>query len=277
MNRKLLRGRFLLIYQMPKTGSQTVEATLQQCRLPHRVIRFHFLSTHTASAMKKALLSNQATEEWKGLARAQLEGIKEIRRIIWWRKRLTLLGPIVPKLEIITGLREVIGLGLSSVFENHGFLFPNLASASVETCRSELLRPNVLNNIQNWFDLEIKPVLDIDVYATPFPQTKRNAVYENRFARLLLYRSDGLQLLPNMLAEFLDCEVPSVVNRNIGSSKDYGVAYESVKSRFRMPADYVRAQYNSKMMRHFYSDAERRAFIDRWAEEVPSTKAPLAA
>jgi hypothetical protein len=44
-----------------------------------------------------------------------------------------------------------------------------------------------------------------------------------------------------------------------------------------MPADYVRAQYNSKMMRHFYSDAERRAFIDRWAEEVPSTKAPLAA
>src|SRR5690349_22591620 len=182
MNRELLRGRFLLIYQMPKTGSQTVEATLQQCRLPHRVFRFHFLSQHIASAMKRALRSSTAPESWKELARAQVEGIKEIRRIVWWRKWLTLLGLKVPKLEIITGVREVIGLGLSSVFENHCFLFPDLGSATVESCRAELLRPKAFDNLQNWFDLEIKASLGIDVYATTFPQTKRYAQYENRFA-----------------------------------------------------------------------------------------------
>src|SRR5438105_10706901 len=37
----LLFGRLLLVYQMPKTGSQTVEATLEKCSLPHRILRFH--------------------------------------------------------------------------------------------------------------------------------------------------------------------------------------------------------------------------------------------
>ena len=59
-------------------------------------------------------------------------------------------------------------------------------------------------------------------------------------------------------AEFFGCEVPGVIKRNLASAKDYGPAYEEVKRRLRMPIDFVTNHCNSKMMRHFYSESERR-------------------
>src|SRR5579859_7656138 len=114
--------RVLLIYQMPKTGSQTVQATLAQCQLPHQVYRFHFLSKEIAGTMKKAIRAKEAAEAWKDLVRAQLVMMKEVRRIIRARKWQSLWRRSGRKLEVITSLREPIGLGLSSVFENHSFL-----------------------------------------------------------------------------------------------------------------------------------------------------------
>jgi hypothetical protein len=268
MNRELLSRRYLFIYQMPKTGSQTVEATLERCQLPHQVYRFHFLSRQIASAMEHAIQTQQPTEAWKELARRQLESSEEIRRIIQLRRWLCLWPLKVPKLEVISSLRDPIGLSLSSIFENQAMLFPDLNSATVEACRAELLRPRALKDIQNWFDLEIKPILGIDVFAQPFPHAKGYAIYENRFARLLVYRYEGLHLLPVMLREFLQCNVPAVINRNIGNAKSYGPAYEEMKKQLRMPVDFVAAQCNSKMMRHFYSDTERRRILERWADDA---------
>ena len=277
MKRELFRGRLLFIYQMPKTGSQTVEATLQQCQLPHQVLRFHFLSPEFAQSMKNAMQTRQPTEAWKETAFKQLRFSRTILQIIRWRKWLCLWPIKAPKLDVIASVREPIGLGLSSIFQNHALLFPGLASATPESCRTELLRPKALKDIQNWFDIEIKAMLGIDVYATPFPKQSGYAIYESHFVRLLVYRYEALEQLPRILAEFFDCEVPRVINRNIGRTKAYGSAYEEVKKELRLPIDFVMKQCNSKMMCHFYSDSERRKLIERWAEQSPFNKAVLAA
>lgn len=268
----------LLIYQMPKTGSQTVEATLEQCRLPHRVFRFHFLSPQIAATMRKALQSGQASEAWKNDARKQLTLVRTVTRLIRIRRWLSLLPIPLPKIPVITGVREPIGLGLSSVFENHSLLFPSLDSASIDACRVELLRPKALVHIQQWFDLEIKPLLGIDVYQHPFPCKKGYAIYENRFVRLLVYRSDFLPKLPGMLKEFLGCEVPSLVSRNMAALKPYSSVYADAKARLRLPRDCVVSQYNQKLVRHFFSNAERRRLLARWAEETDDANTlPLVA
>jgi len=269
--------RVLLLYQMPKTGSQTVQATLAQCRLPHQVFRFHYLSHTLARNMKQAVRNPQATEAWKQAARGQLLMIKQIKRLIrrhWW---LGLCGMDAPKLEVIAALREPIGLGLSSVFENHEYLFRDLAGANVESCRAVLMRPKALRYVQEWFDLEIKAMLGIDVYARPFPQAKGYAIYENRFARLLVYRYEAMAQLPAILGEFLNQNIPSVVSCNVGRSKQYGETYREVKAGLRFPRDFVLAQCHSKMMRHFYSEPEREALVKRWAEEPAPQTAVLAA
>ena len=267
----------LLIYQMPKTGSQTVEATLEQCRLPYRIFRFHFLSPQIAASMRKAMRSGQASESWKNDARKQLALVKTVTRLIRIRRWLSLFFPVA-KIPVITGVREPIGLGLSSVFENHSLLFSNLDSATIDACRVELLRPKALVHIQNWFDLEIKLRLGIDVYQYPFSCRNGYAIYENRFVRLLVYRSDFLSKLPSMLKEFLACEVPSVVNRNVAALKPYSAAYADAKARLRLPRDCVVSQYNQKLVRHFFSSAERRRLLARWSEEADDTNAlPLVA
>ena len=278
MLKQILSRGLLLIYQMPKTGSQTVEATVHTCDLPHLILRFHFLSPEISGTMLKALRSGQGTPEWQAEARKQLQAISSITRTIRIRKYLSLFHLRLPKIHVITGVREPIGLGLSSVFENHSYLFPNLESATVEGCRTELLRPKALTYIQDWFDLEIKRSVGIDVFDSPFPHTKGYAICENAFARLLVFRSDFLPKLPAMLKEFLGCNPRAVINRNLGTAKDYAEAYATAKARLRLPTDFVVSQYNRRLARHFYSVAERRRLLLRWAESSSeSTAMALAA
>src|SRR5262245_49412347 len=105
MNSDLVSGRLLFIYQMPKTGSETVETTLQQCQLPHQIFRFHFLSREFAQRMKNAMQTRQPTEAWKKIVFQQLGFRKKIRQLIRLRKWLCLWPIKGPKLEVIASVR----------------------------------------------------------------------------------------------------------------------------------------------------------------------------
>jgi hypothetical protein len=266
MMREMLFRKLLLIYQMPKTGSQSIEATLRECGLPHVILRFHYLSPAIALTIKQRLWANQGSESWKKDARYQLALRKRAVNAIRARKLLTVLGFKVPKVEVITSVREPIGLALSSTFENYTLFFPDVESVSLEGCRKVVANPNTVKYIQEWFDLELIPMLGIDVYGAPFPHGKGYTILENRYARVLVHRFEALSAMPQMLNEFLGCKVREVVNRNIGDAKHYAEKYDNARKNLRLPADFVRAQYSSKMMRHFYTDEERERFHVRWAE-----------
>src|SRR5438477_4717062 len=106
-SRELVFGRLLLIYQMPKIGSQTIEATLRQAQLPCPIHRFHYLSSALTKTLRHGLSSSKPDPAWKEDARRQLDSIAEISRTIRLRRLLSLCGFRFPKLEIVTGLREL--------------------------------------------------------------------------------------------------------------------------------------------------------------------------
>jgi len=266
MNSGMIFGKLLLIYQMPKTGSQTIEATLQQCSLPHRIVRLHFLSGNFADPIIEKLNSNQVPEEWKQNARKQLEFTKEMSRIVRTRRLLRACGLKIPKVEIITGLREPISLGLSTMFENFSYFFPKSQPPGLDDYAEVLQRPKLYHFSQCWFDWELKPFTGIDVFQTPFPRETGYSIYQSRSARVLVYRYEALGKLAVMLSQFLGCEVPDVLVRNLASSKSYAAAYQHAKQTLHLPPAFVARQYASKMMRHFYSDEERQAFLVRWAQ-----------
>lgn len=265
MNSGMLFGKLLLIYQMPKTGSQTIEATLQQCRLPHQIVRLHFLSSHFAEPIVEKLKSDQAPNEWKQKAREQLEFTRKMARIVRMRRVLRACGFTIPRLEIITGVREPISLGLSTMFENFSYFFPQ-PQPTLEDYVEVLQRPRLYNFSQRWFDWELKPFTGIDVFKTPFPQETGYSIYENRFARALVYRFETLDQLPAMLRQFLGCEMAAMLVRNLASSKPYAQAYRHAKELVRLPPAFVAEQCNGKMMRHFYSEEERHRFFLRWTQ-----------
>jgi Putative capsular polysaccharide synthesis protein len=265
MNSGMLFGKLLLIYQMPKTGSQTIEATLQQCRLPHQIVRLHFLSSNFAEPIVEKLKSDQVPDEWKQKAREQLEFTRKMARIVRVRRALRACGFTIARLEIITGVREPISLGLSTMFENFSYFFPQ-PQPTLEDYIEVLQRPRLYHFSQCWFDWELKAFTGIDVFKTPFPQERGYMVYENRFARALVYRYEALDQLPTMLRQFLGCDIPTVLVRNLASSKPYAQAYRHAQEIVRLPPAFVGEQCNSKMMRHFYSQEERSRFFLRWTE-----------
>jgi hypothetical protein len=187
-------------------------------------------------------------------------------RLLRLRRLLRGCGMRIPKLEIITAVREPIGLTLSSVFENHPYYVPKVESLTLEICRAAVLKPRMFNSIDDWFDTELQAHTGLDVFAEPFQPEKGCRVYENRFARVLLYRFEALPRLPAMLTEFFGIAVPPLVNRNLGTAKEYAERYRFVKEHLRLPADFVSARCGIRLVRHFYSEAERRAVEERWSE-----------
>lgn len=274
--RELLFGRVVLIYQMPKIGSQTIEATLRQVSFPHPVFRFHYLSAAFARTLRHGLASPQADPAWKPDARRQLDSIRAMSKTVLLRRLLCRCGARVPKLEVITSVRELISLVLASIFENYLYFAPDLESMTVETCRQALVHPKTFKTLRDWFDLELKPFVGVDVFNTRFPCHEGYALYENSFARVLLYRYDALPRLPALLGRFLGCEISGLVNSNLGEAKPYAGQYRLVKEQLRLPADFVSALYQGRMMRHFYSEAERRLWHQRWTERQDPAHPALA-
>jgi hypothetical protein len=260
----LLFGKLLLVYQMPKTGSQTVEATLQHCSLPHRILRFHYLSRTMAEEFRRGPASNPAPELWEELMRPQLAFMARTRRLLSARKWLRRCGVPIPKVQIIAAVREPISLALSSVFENHHYFFANLETATLADFVSVLSRARIYR-FQNWFDLELNALTGMRVYQKPFSPRIGYAIYENSFARVLVYRLDALPKLRVMLRDFLGCELPDVIIRNRGEAKEYAELYAWAKANVRLPEEFVARQVNSPMIRHFYSPEERAEFQRRWS------------
>jgi hypothetical protein len=204
---------------------------------------------------------------WKRDAREQLRLRSRLTAIIALRKLLRLSGFNIPKLEIITGVRNVIAVALSAIFENYRYFVPELSSLTLGKRREALLHPKTCKHVQRWFDEELKATIGIDVYSTPFPREQGYAILENHFARLLVYRVEALARLPKVVKEFLGCEITELINRNAGTSKAYADQYQKAKDQLRLPQEFVRGQLSSKLMRHFYSDEERWRFESQWSED----------
>jgi hypothetical protein len=267
--RDLLRGRLVLIYQMPKIGSQSIEATLQHCQFTAPIRRFHYLSPALAGTIRRGVSSRRPDPAWKREAQQQLDSVREISRTIQIRRLLCALGFKLPKIEVITAVRDLIGLVLSSIFENYLYFAPTLESMTVERCREALLHPKTFQALRNWFDLELKRFIGLDVFAVPFPYAQGYLLLENRFARVLLYRFEALGQLAGLLQSFLHHPIPALVNANLGSAKPYAARYSHARQNLRLPAGFVSSLYSDKMMRHFYSESERRDLLAKWVEPEP--------
>lgn len=255
----------ILLYQMPKTGSQTIEATLQQHLSTRRLLRFHFLSPTIAATIRKGLRYDHANAAWRKEARAQLRLMRRVRFGLLVRKVVQGCGVRLPKLEVITAVREPIAVALSSMFENYFHAFPT-GPAALAACREAFLKPKTVKYIQEWFDLELKSMLGLDVYKQPFHHEQGYAIYETTTVRALVYRFAALPKLPAMLEDFLGKSISHIAERNRGTQKNYSEPYQYVQAHLRLTGDFLAAQYRSKMMVHFYSTLEREQFYRRWVE-----------
>jgi Putative capsular polysaccharide synthesis protein len=262
---KLITGKLVLVYQMPKTGSQTIERTLQESAIADPVFRFHYLAQTRADSLR-ALAYSTSDRTWQQNMLDPLELMTRFCRIMRLRRFLSACRVSIPRLRVISGVRDVIEAALSSIFENHAMFVPKVELLTAEKCREMFCEwRGMCQELQEWFDVEIGRHIGIDVYSRQFPVNQGYQVYEKRSARLLVYRFEFLSKLAPVLQKFIGVPIRRLVPQNLSESKHYADHYRSVKRSLRLPPEVVAEQVNGKLMRHFYSPEERCTLEAKWS------------
>jgi len=116
-----------------------------------------------------------------------------------------------------------------------------------------------------YFDSELKAVFGIDVFESDFPKRKGYKIYEEEQADVLLIKLEYLrETVQSAFKEFLNIDQFDLINTNISHNKDYAPVYKKFVSSVSIPTEYIKEMYDSKYMRHFYSQGEINRFAAKW-------------
>ncbi|MGH0030088.1 MAG: putative capsular polysaccharide synthesis family protein [Myxococcota bacterium] len=255
----------VLVYQMAKVGSSTVEATLRALDPPRRpCLKVHFLSEE--GARRERAYDRQRG----GPLYVSYYGALAVRL----GARLRRLGGAL-RLPVISLVRDPIAREVSGLFQIPDFREVSLRDRDgaldptriVEYLEERLASGGAAGAAERWFDEELRRVFDVDVFAEPFPRERGWDVRRSRSARVLLLRTEDLdRTLGPALARFLDLpKEPAVVRANERSASPDAAAYAEVRSRLRLHPALVDEIYAQRLPRHFYDAAMLDGFRRRWA------------
>jgi hypothetical protein len=266
-----------LLYQIGKVGSQTVHRTLGSIDSFDRpVIHLHSLRV---PLLKDVLAFRRLAARQAGAAglagppqpRFARQGLEVARAIARDPQR---------SWTVVTLVRDPVARDVSSFFQNLRSiapfdlerrrrttspaaiaeeLWPRFAATYIE--REE--NPAVMAGY-DWFDDELKAVLGVDVYSSPFPHDLGYQVVTGSKARVLLIRVEDLDRVGlDALEEFLGIRFPRLVVANTVEEKAVGELSSAFKE-LPFPRDYLDRAYGSRLARHFYTTDELIRFSSRW-------------
>lgn len=255
----------ILVYQMGKVGSSTVAASLKASEIDNPVFHIHFMTA--AGLFRKLREYQRAGLLWSARANHAFTGLGLAARRRLFRPDRWL---------VITGVRDPIARGISSLFQTATYRHPELCTQGVPEVQAVLdflhrhMRQGdrLVESTYRWLDRELKRALEIDPYEHPFDREQGYAIVESEDIRLLTYRLEDLgERLSTALAAFLETEssLPTV-SRNVGSDKEYAARYRQVTRQFRLPEDRLRSLYDHRFMAHFYGPGGTERLIERWIE-----------
>lgn len=257
----------VIIYQMGKVGSRSVYEALAQSDLARPVYHVHWL-TDDGIAQTEARYQAASTD-YRPQHLVVSKALRQRRRNRpheQWR--------------IITLVRDPVARSLSEFFELMWIMNPDLVNENgvtdVERALDVLAQrfhhfdPST-DRANTWFDHELKAAFGIDVFARPFPRDIGAAEYENEQAKVLLLRLEDLDQTADKIAQFAGLHQLAISKSNSGTDKQHSSAYREVRRRFRLEPDLCREIYSTRYARHFYTETEREAFLQRWSRpaDVP--------
>jgi hypothetical protein len=266
----------LLIYQMGKVGSTSVEESLRALDLGIPIFHIHFLTDDLMDFYEEKRRKFFRTRQQNELSR------------IWMYRYLSKTlrrGTDHRKWKVITLVRDPITRNISSFFETLRVesgqtdgLYKISAdirspysfdiTVSIDNI-SELIRLFIEKFDHEtpliFFDRQIKSMLGIDVFAYEFPKSKGYMIYRGRQVELLLIRLENLnECAETAFKEFLSIKGFVLKHANVGREKIYAPLYRKFKSIINLPDTYINDMYASKFMRHFYSRGEIEEFKAKW-------------
>ncbi|OQY91009.1 MAG: hypothetical protein B6D41_09465 [Chloroflexi bacterium UTCFX4] len=251
----------IALFQMGKVGSSTLSASLAQLDFDVPVVTCHTLTDFDAQA---EFIKTHAVDPTQPLQ--VIDRNRQIHNLLFsgrWKK-----------FNVISMVRLPIRRTVSAFFEhwsttNPEFQTRNAAGAeSVEFLVDEFLNHYFHNTADAWFDAQMRPVFDIDVFQEPFDHARGYQIYQNNTVRLLVLRLEDLRrVVTPAMQEFLAIPDFTLTAANISETKGYGEIYKQFVERARLPRAYIEQMRNTRYARYFYSEQELDADARFWLRE----------
>jgi hypothetical protein len=259
---------------MGKVGSKSVQAGLDALDLGRPIYHAHFLSRERTDKTEKQRRKFFRTDKHSYLMRPWLNQ--------FLRQTFATCGD-GRKWKLITLTREPVSRNISAFFENLDVV--PLATEGEFEIRSDYYqidptvvsvdKPEQLASLfferathdspLKFFDREIRDIFGIDVLSQGFSPEKGYGIYSSDRVDVLVLRLESLaNCAGEAFKEFLDLDDFDVINRNIGSKKNYAPLYDAFKKHAVIDADYANKLYDSRFMRTFYNDGEIAEARARW-------------
>lgn len=252
----------VLIFQMGRVGSKSVLAAVEKSYrhlgLSVPLIHFHYLNNFE-------LIEGRARQDLPdaSLFVQDLYLADEVRNLL-----ASLDGR---KVKIISLVRDPLARNVSTFFFALDEFIPDweqrlqAGALGVEELQQVFLsRRAFVLTAMNWFEEQLEPTFGIDVYASPFPMERGYQMYSSANADLLLLRMEDMNRCAGpAIAEFLGLSEVGIGKVHPGETLKAGELYRLFKTR-PLPREYVEWTYSFRLARHFYSDAEREAFKQKW-------------
>ncbi len=252
----------IIIHQMGKVGSKTVKLSLEKA---YENIRFipPVLHSHVLTNLDDIELAITREFGDNGRDREVIRDARQLNSVIFNNPHF--------RWSVISLVRDPVARNVGTFFDNLPMILPdwkqyyNSSEFNIRELQDIFLETGPIHsNVIGWFDHQLKPVFDVDVFATPFPQSTGYHIYHSSRADLLLLRLEDLdRVAPQAMDEFLGLKDFKIYNANVAEDKDYAAIYRDFKQA-GLPAEYVDRIYGSKIATHFYSQAELKAFREKW-------------
>lgn len=260
-----LRNTAVIIYQMGKVGSTSIHNSLEEASLPLPIYKVHFLSDE---GMAHAVEFHQKT------LKIPWENTPHIQTSEFLREKIqTDPGS---QWKVITLVRDPVMREVSEFFQYVHSMYPELLDevGNIEKERAiKLLQTRLMfynpekNYTCRWFDMEIKGMFGLDVFAHPFDTEKGYAILQHGNVELLILRLEDLnENFGEAVSQFLALASPiELIRSNVRAEQKRGSTYEQVRQELTLRESVCRKIYSSKYAQHFYSPAEIGRLIQKWS------------
>ncbi len=254
----------IIIYQMGKVGSTSIHRSLEHADLTLPIYKVHFLSDeglqHGEEFHQKTL--KIPWEETPHIQTSQFlrEQIQNNPAIQW---------------KVITLVREPISREVSEFFQYVHSMYPELLDAdgnlderkAIRILQTKLMFYNPEQNYTCcWFDMEMKGMFGIDVFAHPFNTEEGFSIIKQGNVELLTLRLESLdQNFSQAMTQFLGVDTPiEMVRSNVRAEQKRGTTYQHVAKSLMVRESVCEKIYASRYAQHFYSPSEIEQFTQKW-------------
>ena len=230
----------ILIYQMGKVGSVSIQLALKQKGL-------HGVHGHWM----------QNKGEYPTTKKYLVEEIKSGGRDDW---------------KVICLVREPLARNVSAFFQSLEKYYPDYRNYKYKEAVLESFLYKYNHHWPDlWFDLEIMDVFDFDPFSERFPRRQGYQIYEVKHGEILIIRlEDADKVIPEAIEEFLEIKGAEMATANSITRRHNGTRIGKIYNEFmetaQFPEGFLNAIYDTRYAKHFYSKKELKNFKRKWSD-----------